>query len=80
MDPSDKCYRNKLLGEGRTLYVATIQKESKVGDIARIDLQDKSFLTWFSLGVYELWSWSLHALKVVSSSDNSLEIDKIKDP
>ena len=44
-DSSDKCHRNKLLGEGRTLYVAARQKESKLGDIASIDFQDKLFLT-----------------------------------
>ena len=40
-----KCHRNKLLGEGRTLYVATRQKESKLSDIASTDFQDKLFLT-----------------------------------
>ena len=44
-DSSDKCRGNKLLGVGRTLYVAARQKESKLGEIASIDFQYKLFLT-----------------------------------
>ena len=44
-DSSDKCHHNKLLGEGRTLYLPAGQKERKLGDIASIDFQDKLFLT-----------------------------------
>ena len=43
-DSSDKCRDSKLLGEGRT-YVAARQNESKLGDTASIDFQDKLFLT-----------------------------------
>ena len=43
-DVSDKCNHNKLLGERRTLYIVAIEKESKLGDIASSDLQDKLFL------------------------------------
>ena len=78
-DFSDKCHRNKLLGEGRILYVAARQKESKLGDIGSVDFQDKLFLIQFFHKVHEHWRCSLHALKVVSSSDNSLEIEEIKD-
>ena len=39
-DPSDKCHHKKLLEEGRTLYVSTRQKESKLGGIGSIDFQD----------------------------------------
>ena len=43
---SDKCHHNKLLGEGRTLYVAAErQKESQLGGIASIAFHDKLFLT-----------------------------------
>ena len=41
---SDKCHHIKLLGEERTLYVAARQKESKLGELASIDFQDKLFL------------------------------------
>ena len=44
-DSSDNCHDNKLLGEGRTLYVAAKQKEGKLADIAGIDFEDKLFLT-----------------------------------
>ena len=39
-DSSDNYHHKTLLGEGRTLCVATRQKESKLGGIASIDLQD----------------------------------------
>ena len=44
-DSPDKCHCNELLGEGKTLYVAARKKESKLGNIASIDFQDKLFLT-----------------------------------
>ena len=40
---SDKWHHNKLLGEEE--HAAARQKESKLGDIASIDFQERLFLT-----------------------------------